>query len=108
MNIYPDRENNAQMKKSRPIDLKKDFPALARELEGNFEEDRTWIPKVTDHLQRCSSEKEALEIINFFEQRGKISPGYARALRYQLVVKGLKSFGTRKAGEYESRGMFQE
>lgn len=92
----------------RSIDLKKDFPALARELEGNFSEHSTWIPKVTDHLQRCADEDEAIEIINFFEQRGEISSEYAKALRFIVVKKGLKVFGSRKAGEYEKRGMNEE
>lgn len=92
----------------RAIDLKKDFPALARELEGDFPEHSTWIPKVTDHLQRCSSEDEAIEIINFFEQREEISPEYAKTLRFLVIKKGHKIFGSRKPGEYEKRGMGEE
>ncbi len=106
MNLYPSAPIVYLMKKA--IDLKKDFPALARELEGDFAEHSTWIPKVTDHLQRCKNEDEAIEIINFFEQRGEISQEYARVLRFIVVKKGLKSFGSRKPGEYEKRGMSEE
>lgn len=105
MNLYLSADNDLLMK--RAIDLKKDFPALARELEGDLNEHSTWIPKVTDHLQRCSNEDEAIEIINFFEERGEISPEYARILRFLVVKKGHKIFGSRKPGEYE-KGMREE
>ncbi len=107
MNLYPSAKDNYLMKKIRAIDLKTDFPALARELEGDFKEYNTRVPNVADHLQRCKCEDEALEIINFFERRREISFEYARALRYQLVTKGLKSFGMRNAGDYESQGMIE-
>lgn len=74
------------------------FPNLYRELEDRV------IPTVFDHLEVCKDEKEALEVIEFFERRGEISEEFARYLKENLEeFKYL--LGTRKRGDYARRGL---
>ncbi len=74
------------------------FPNLYHELEG------TKFPTVLDHLEICKNEEEALEVIDYFEKKGEITPEYASFLRAN--IKQLRSlFGTRKRGDYVRRGL---
>ncbi len=58
-------------------------------------------PNIVDFLRLCDDEDEALEIINYMEDKEKIELEYARELRSQLTHSGLRSFGSkRKPGEY--------
>lgn len=60
-------------------------------------------PNIIDFIRLCDEEDEALEIINFMEEEGKIDSEYAIDLRNQLTRRGLRSFGSkRKPGEYPS------
>ena len=59
-------------------------------------------PTVIDFIRRCDTEQQALEVIEFLESRGELSPEYARRLRGQLTRLGLRSFGPkRNPGCYE-------
>lgn len=61
-----------------------------------------YSPDVIDFLRRCTTEDEALEIIDFLEKRGEINSNHAKELRNQLKDQGLRSFGTKKSwGHYE-------
>lgn len=61
-----------------------------------------YSPDVVDFLRRCSTEEEALEVIEFLEKRGEISKVHAREIRKQLRTKGVRSFGSKKSwGHYE-------
>ena len=61
-----------------------------------------YSPDVIDFIRRCSSEDEALEIINYLERRGEIKAHHAKELRDQLQRRGVRSFGTQKSwGHYE-------
>lgn len=61
-----------------------------------------YSPDVIDFLRRCTTEEEALEIIDFLEKRGEINAIHANELRNQLRKQGVRSFGTQKAwGFYE-------
>ena len=119
-------------KKKRPVDefawqeydkeeFEKAYPHLAGELERkrlsieayreNEEEVEEpedfsgYSPTVIDFLRRCETEDEALEIINWLEERGEITHGMAKELRIQLVKKGVRSFGSKKEwGWYERHG----
>ncbi|RLI89340.1 MAG: DUF2095 domain-containing protein [Archaeoglobales archaeon] len=73
------------------------FPNLFHELEG------AKLPTVLDHLEVCKNEKEALEIIDYFERIGEITPQYASFLRSNVNRLGI--IGTRKRGDYERRGL---
>ncbi len=53
-------------------------------------------PTAVDFIRRCENDDQALEIINFLEEHGKIESGYARRLRVQLAERGLRSFGKRR------------
>ena len=107
-------------------EFEKTFPALARELENEGipvdayraeeegevlkEEDELmdfsgYNPTVIDFLRRCETEEEALEIINWLEKQGEITPEMAKALRVTLVHKGVRAFGPKKEwGWYEKHG----
>jgi hypothetical protein len=78
--------------------FKKMFPNLKHEVEG------TKIPTILDHFEKCKSDEDALELIDFFEKNGEISVEMANYLRKNLSkYRGL--FGTRTQGEYERRGI---
>ena len=96
------------------------FPHLTAELEGpgtmrisgvrsSVEEGekaacdlRGYSPGVVEFIRRCDSEEQALEIINYMEERGEITTDYAKQLRRQLTERGLRSFGSkREPGCYE-------
>ena len=53
-------------------------------------------PTTIDFIRRCDNDDQALEIINFLEERGEIESNYAQRLRTQLVERGLRSFGKRR------------
>ncbi len=78
--------------------FKKMFPNLKHEVDG------TKIPTILDHFERCKSDKDALELIDFFESSGEISVEMANYLRKNLS-KYRELFGTRATGEYERRGI---
>jgi len=74
------------------------FPNLYREIES------AKVPDVLDHLERCESEEEAIEIIEYFEKKGEITREFAAFLKSNRAL--LKSLiGTRKPGEYERWGL---
>ena len=101
-------------------EFRKKFPHLAKELGGKgtlrIDAVRTSLkeaekvahsfqgyePTAVDFIRRCDTDEQALEIINFMEQKGDIDPEYAKRLRVQLARLGLRSFGPkRKPGCYE-------
>jgi hypothetical protein len=53
-------------------------------------------PTAIDYLRRCENDGQALEIINFLEEKGEIDASYARKLREQLARHGLRSFGKKR------------
>ncbi len=59
-------------------------------------------PTVIDFLRRCETDDEALEIINWLENRGEITHDMAKDLRIALVKEGVRAFGSKKEwGWYE-------
>ncbi len=62
-----------------------------------------YSPDVIDFLRRCTTEDEALEIIDFLEKQGEINAVHAEELRNQLRRKGLRSFGSQKSWGYYER-----
>jgi len=78
--------------------FRKMFPNLMQELES------VKVPTVLDHLERCENEEQALEIVEFFERRGEITKEFASFLK-KNIQQYSSLFGTRKAGEYERRGL---
>lgn len=100
--------------------FRKRFPNICRELEGvrgirinavrssGEEAEKAarslggYEPTVIDFIRRCDTDDQALEIINFMEGKGEITPAYARELRGQLLRDGVRSFGKkREPGCYE-------
>lgn len=101
-------------------EFRRKFPGLAQEIGGigtvrvdavrtSAEEAEKVVhsvqgyePTVIDFIRRCENDKQALEIINFLEEKGEIEPSYAKRLRAQLARQGLRSFGSKKnPGCYE-------
>lgn len=64
---------------------------------------RGYMPDVIAFIRRCDTEEQALEIIDYLERKGRISPEYAEKLRVQLREKGLRSFGPKKEPGYYFR-----
>lgn len=60
-------------------------------------------PDVVDFLRRCTTEEEAMQIIDFLEKRGEISTIHAKELRRQLQTQGVRSFGSKKSWGYYER-----
>ncbi|KPU62953.1 hypothetical protein EP1X_06235 [Thermococcus sp. EP1] len=117
-------------KKKRPVDefpwqeydkeeFKEKYPYLAKELDEGaelviegyrtkeeYEEEPMdfsgYNPTVIDFIRRCETDEEALEIINWMEDHGEITPEFAKELRIKLVKEGVRSFGSKKEwGWYE-------
>jgi len=101
-------------------DFQSHFPAIYREImEGEDqiqeEEIRTttgikkvrkfkgYTPGVIDFICRCSTEEEALEIIEYMYKKGDISEEHANLLKKQLKEKGLDFFGEHRAPGYYER-----
>lgn len=101
--------------------FKKFFPHLAKEMEkgtsrakldeqrdqekrGNMENSRKWAghdPSVVDFIRRCETVEQALEVVEYLERRGEVTPRRAADLRLQLEREGLRGFGTmKKSGFY--------
>ena len=67
------------------------------------------VPNVVDYLRLCDTEDEAVEIINYMEEEGRIKPEYAKELRGQVTHDGLRSFGPKRdTGEYSFNEQDQE
>ncbi|MCC6017541.1 MAG: DUF2095 domain-containing protein [Candidatus Verstraetearchaeota archaeon] len=102
--------------------FKKNFPNLAREIEGNicsmklgFENSpksgRHYVPKfrgynpnVIDFIRRCDTELQALEIVDYLEKRNELPHEEAERIRVLLKEKGVRFFGSKK----ESGWYFKE
>ncbi|MCD6487987.1 MAG: DUF2095 family protein [Desulfurococcales archaeon] len=92
-------------------EFKKKFPHLSREIleeEGIqvvFERKprdpwRRYLPGPIDYIRRSRSIEEALEVIDYLEKHGEITPEEAKKYREKLKNDGLKAFGPRKEGNY--------
>lgn len=100
-------------------DFREAYPNLSRELaesegldiegvrtSGGVDEGSTRMPTAVDHLQRCQTPEEAVEVIEFLAETGEIEEGYGKDLKRQLVSRGLRSFGPkREPGEIERDGL---
>ena len=62
-----------------------------------------YTPGVIDFICRCSTEEEALEIIEYMLSKGDISEKQANELKKQLQEKGLEFFGEHRAPGYYER-----
>jgi len=60
-------------------------------------------PGVCDFIRRCSTEEEALEIIDYCLRREEIDEERAKELKKQLAEKGVRSFGALKRPGYYER-----
>jgi hypothetical protein len=59
-----------------------------------------YIPTVIDFIRRCTTDKEADEIVCYLEKRNEISKEQAQEIRNQLKQKGVRSFGPKKEDDY--------
>lgn len=89
-------------------ELKRDYPNLYREIGSDVgsghsikvDKGRGYMPSIMDFLQRCSTDAEGLEIIEFMEKRGEISKAYAASLRNRIAESGIRSFGEKRESGY--------
>jgi len=95
-------------------DFKRLFPALSKELEelgprldsppeerrGGGEPLRGFMPRPEDYLSRCSTDEEALRVIEFLRSRGEISEVEAEKLKRQVGKRGVRSFGPLREENY--------
>lgn len=72
--------------------IRTDSEEAKKATEKNLADSRTAV----DFIRLCNRDKEALEIIDFLEKQSRISPEYAKRLRRQLTVRGLRSFGSKR------------
>jgi len=93
-------------------ELKRDFPNILKEIEETSSEDnlsikidrsRGYTPNVIDFIMRCEKDEEAIEIIDYLQNRNEITPAYAEVLRRQVNEKGVRSFGERRTPGYYFR-----
>lgn len=87
-----DRETKMSMTSVRS-DTEAGEKAVSKKFEG-------YNPDVIDFLRRCDNEEQAEEVIKFLLKKKEISQGYASRLRRQLKEKGVRSFGSKKEGDY--------
>ncbi len=89
-------------------ELKRDYPNLYREIRPEsgsghplkVDKGRGYDPSVIDFLQRCSTDEEGLEVIDFMEKRGEISKAYAASLKKRIAESGIRSFGEKRESGY--------
>ena len=83
-------------------EFKKKYPHLAEEvLKGRgikvkFDIFRGYQPDVIDFIRRCDTEEQAIEIVNYLEKRGELSPERAEEIRKKIRREGVRSFGPKK------------
>ena len=71
--------------------------------EGPREPDpfKGYDPGVIDFLQRCKTEEEGIQVIDYLLERGELTKKEAEELKAQLRKKGIRSCGPlRKSGYY--------
>ena len=101
-------------------EFKKKYPKLAEEIEQGigksdiqFEVEPPkpqrkfagYNPNIIDFIRRCSTEEQALEIIEYMKSREEITLEEAEKYCRQLEKEGLQSFGQKKTpGYYEQEG----
>ncbi len=59
-----------------------------------------YTPDIIAFLRRCDTKQQAEEIIDYMENRGEITPNYAKKIRQQLKKRGLRSFGPKREEGY--------
>ncbi|MHA1230198.1 MAG: DUF2095 family protein [Candidatus Helarchaeota archaeon] len=106
-------------------EFKKKFPHLAKEIlekrqsipissirseqkQKKSNEDQIYDelrnPDVISFIRRADTEEQAMEIIDYCLKRGEIDEEYAKELKNQLSMLGVRSFGPKKEpGYYEKK-----
>jgi hypothetical protein len=105
---YPALKKELKDKKTKTVKLayvdEDDAKAIEEELAKKKKEQEAskeyryagYDPGAIDFIRRCDTKEEALEIIDFLEKKGDITPDRAKELRKQLQKEGLRSFGEKK------------
>lgn len=87
-------------------DFKKRYPHLAEEvlkdkgIKVKFDLFRGYQPNVIDFIRRCDTEEEAIEIVDYLERRGELTPEKAEEIRKKIRREGVRSFGPKKEDGY--------
>ena len=97
--LFPNLANELESNKHRvQIDAVRTDPQTSEKVED--EGFMNYVPDVIDFLQRCETNDQAEEIINYMEKRREIQHQRAQKLRKQLREKGVRSFGPKKKKDY--------
>jgi len=94
------RETMSSKSSVRISAIRSDPEVAEREAAGSL---RGFVPGAVDYLRRCSSDEEALEVIEYLEERGEISREYSEQLKKQVREMGVRSFGKLKEDGYYLR-----
>lgn len=87
-------------------EFKRKYPHLAEEVLGRkgirlkFDIFRGYQPGVIDFIRRCDTEEEAIEIVDYLEKRGELTPDEAEEIRRKIQREGVRSFGPKKEDGY--------
>lgn len=104
-NLYKELKNSPSLS----IDGIRKTDQKGENEKKNQEESRDYstnFPSVIDHLLGCSTDEEALEIIDFFEKKDELDTRFAKKMREQIKKRGIRSFGEkRKKGSIEKNGL---
>lgn len=82
------------------IDSIRTEPKTAEKSAATQKNLSNYDPDVIDFLRRCDNVQQAEEIITYMQNRGEVTPNYAKQLRQQLRKKGIRSFGSKKKEGY--------
>ncbi|MEM1627899.1 MAG: DUF2095 family protein [Desulfurococcaceae archaeon] len=94
-------------------EFRKRFPHLAGEILDNKTKQITlkvdkhlidpwkgYIPTAIDYIRRCSTVKEAHEVINYLIKRGELKAEEGYEIMKIIETQGLEAFGGRKEDDY--------
>ncbi len=97
--IDSDDEEHSEDKEGS-IDLVNDGEIKTTEKPMEQDYLRGFDPQAIDFIRRAKSEQEAIDILNFLENRDEITSEDCQDLKRQLQENGLQSFGDHKSDGY--------
>ena len=89
-----DEEKNLEIELESETEIKTTTKPMEKDYLRGFD------PQAIDFVRRAKTNEEALEVLNFLEQKGELSTEQCENLKQQLAEKGLASFGEHKEDGY--------
>ena len=97
------KNENIADKASIPIDAVRHPGDEETEVVDDYRPKELYNPGACDFVRRCSTDEEAIEIIDYCLARGELTEEEAEDMKKQLHEKGLESFGPKKTAGYYQR-----